>query len=359
MVNTVVGLIDTRSEAEKVVHDLVAEGFNRNNIRVVASGETAPAETEGSGLHGLLVRLGILESHRREIGLPAEHVGYYSEGVRRGGMLVTVSTDEDHMDRAVEILEDHGAVNIEERAAEWQRAGWAAPAGMAETVSASAEPMQPGEEARIPVVEEELKVGKRPVRRGGVRVYSHITEQPVSEAVTLREEHVNVERHPVDRPLTGTDTEAFKESSIEFAETGEEIVAAKEARVVEEVIVSKDVTEHTETVTDTVRRTDVEVEALGAAGTGKISAFEDYDADFRQHYQTHLSSLGEPYDRLSPAYRYGYLLGTDPAYANQDWPSLESDARRRWEESNTGTWEKVKNAIHYAWERAHGRRGMS
>jgi uncharacterized protein (TIGR02271 family) len=309
-----------------------------------------------------MVKLGLLESRRRELGLPAEHIGYYSEGVRRGGYLVTVDAEESQVDRAVDVLEDHGAVNIEERAAEWQRSGWsgARETGLGTTTAAAGtvQPEREGETARIPVVEEELKVGKRAVRRGGVRVYSHVTEQPVSEQVTLREEHVDVERHAVDRPATAADLGAFKEGSIELTETAEEAVVAKEARVVEEVVVSKGATEHTETVEDTVRRTDVEVENLGpGAGTaGGPHAFESYDADFRQHYTSHFGSSGEAWDRYEPAYRYGYGLAGDPAYRGRDWAAIENDARTRWEQQHSGTWERMKDAIRHAWDRARGHR---
>jgi uncharacterized protein (TIGR02271 family) len=278
MVNTVVGLLDERAEAEEVVEDLISEGFDREDIHVVASdtGTTSvgPGKEKESGFHNLMVKLGFLEDRRKELGLPAEDVSYYSEGVRRGGVLITVDTDESEVDRAIEILEEHGAVNIEERAQQWRQSGWTGPIASTETTAAMgtaerplAERTREGEEARIPVVEEELKVGKRAVERGGVRVYSHVTETPVSETVSLREEHINVERRPADRPLMGADTEAFREGTIELTETAEEAVVSKEARVVEEVVVSKDVTEHAETVEDTVRRTDVEVEKL-PPGTG-------------------------------------------------------------------------------------------
>src|SRR5437764_3366736 len=57
---------------------------------------------------------------------------------------------------------------------------------------------QQRDSAAIPVVEEQLKVGKREVQRGGVRVFSRVVETPVNESVNLREEHVNVERRPVN-----------------------------------------------------------------------------------------------------------------------------------------------------------------
>ncbi len=118
-------------------------------------------------------------------------------------------------------------------------------------------------EAVIPVTEEEVHVGKREVESGGVRVQSHIEERPVEERVNVREEHVHVDRRPVNRPITEGDMSAFKEGTIEVRERAEQPVVSKEARVVEEVVVGKDVTEHTETVRDTVRRTDVDVENLG------------------------------------------------------------------------------------------------
>lgn len=118
-------------------------------------------------------------------------------------------------------------------------------------------------EEAIPVVEEELAVGKRTVERGRIQVRSRVIERPVEESVRLREEHVDVERRRVDQPISGDDASAlFQERTVEMRETAEEAVVAKEARVVEEVVVRKDVDEHVEHVHDTVRRTDVDVERI-------------------------------------------------------------------------------------------------
>ena len=104
------------------------------------------------------------------------------------------------------------------------------------------------------------------MQRGGARVHTFVTETPVSEQVTLHEEHVTVDRRPVDRAVTGADT-AFREGTIEVTETAEVPVVSKEARVVEEVVVGKTATDRVETVSDTVRRTDVEVEEIPGATT--------------------------------------------------------------------------------------------
>jgi uncharacterized protein (TIGR02271 family) len=174
--------------------------------------------------------------------------------------------------------------------------------------------------------------------------------------VRLRDEAVHVERRPVDRPATEADFAAAKERTVEVAETDEEPVVRKQARVVEEVVVSKDVEEHTETIRDTVRRTEVEVEAMGTAPIRDIRGFDAYDADFRRHYTTSLASRGHPYDRWSPGYRYGHELASDRRYAGRDWTALEPEARRDWEARHQGTWDEFKDTIRYAWDKVRGQR---
>lgn len=113
------------------------------------------------------------------------------------------------------------------------------------------------EAATIPVIEEELQVGKREVEKGGIRLRTRIVENEAQEKINLREEKVHVERTPVDRPAAATD---LKEEQIEVTETAEVPVVSKEARVIEEVSLNKEVTEKQETIEGTVRSTEVDVE---------------------------------------------------------------------------------------------------
>jgi uncharacterized protein (TIGR02271 family) len=128
------------------------------------------------------------------------------------------------------------------------------------------------QEQVLPVAREELAVGKRQVNQGGVRVYSHVTETPVEETVRLREERATVERRPVDRNVSAGD-DAFQERSFEVNETAEEPVVGKRSRVVEEVRVGKQASERDETIRDTVRQTNVEVEKGGRTAGGTNTGF--------------------------------------------------------------------------------------
>ena len=121
------------------------------------------------------------------------------------------------------------------------------------------------ERESVPVIEEQVSVGKRKVLRGGMRVTSTVSERPIEETVRLREEKVAVEQHRTDRKLSPEEAEkAFQQKTIEVAETAEEAVISKEAHVVEEVSLGKTATEREETVQTTARRTDVTVEEIDA-----------------------------------------------------------------------------------------------
>jgi uncharacterized protein (TIGR02271 family) len=217
----------------------------------------------------------------------------YEEGLRRGHFLLTAHVEDDMADEAVRILEDSDAVDVDRRVEEWRSAGWTGGATASrddqlqgivgddtlkgttgddqlrdygtDQVSQTDQTRLTGQnEQAIPIVEEQLRVGKREVGRGGVRVRSYVVEQPVNEQVSLREEHVNIERRPVDQPLSAAaEGDLFRDQTIEMTETAEEAVVAKEARVTEELVVGKEVEQRTETISDTVRHTEVDVEQLG------------------------------------------------------------------------------------------------
>jgi len=110
----------------------------------------------------------------------------------------------------------------------------------------------------IKVMKEDLVVGKREVEAGGVRVTSHVVETPVQEQVTLHEERVTIERRPVNERVAGT--EVFRDQTIEARATAEEAVVGKDVRVVEEIGIRKEAADRVETVRDTVRRTEIDVE---------------------------------------------------------------------------------------------------
>jgi len=422
MTKTVIGTYSSLETAVAVVNDLVNAGFHRNSISIVANDPdekyagyvdhdtAADGAAAGAGMGaviggigGLLLGLGALAipgigpviaagplaatlagagvgavtggiiGALVDMGVPKESAEAYAESVHRGNTLVVAQVEDNRANEATRIMQRQGLVDIERQAADWRSSGWkgfdtATPASTRANATAKTNTTRntavtsgaPTGDT-FQVVEENLQVGKRAVETGGVRVKSTMSEVPVEEEVRLRQEHVEVERRPVDRPATTADMNAFKEGTIEVRETQEQPVVSKEARVVEEVRINKSVEEHTQKVQDTVRRTDVDVEPI--AGTGSRTAstvstgirpYEAYDPDFRTNYQSTYSSLGS-YDRFQPAYRYGYTLATDKRYQGRSWADIEPEARKSWNSQNQNSWEDFKDAIQYSWDKVRGK----
>jgi len=410
MTKSLIGTYTDMETASKVVNDLVNAGFHRNSISLIANNandqyssyvqpdvtldDTAKGAGAGAaigGIGGLLLGLGALAipgigpiiaagpiaaalagagigavtggiiGALVDMGVPEESAEIYAEGIRRGNVIVVAQVADNRMDEATRIMQRNGLIDIEREAEGWRSAGWT---GFDETADYTKAPVSNRGETRrsnlddetIEIVEEEIQVGKRAVDTGGVRVKSYVREVPVEEEVTLRQEHVEVERRPVNRLATSADFDTFKEGTIEVRETQEEAVIAKEARVVEEVHVSKNVDQRTEKVQDTVRRTEVEVEQLGGNGrtTNGFAAYEVYDPEFRTYHKSSHQGAGS-YDRYQPAYRYGYTLASDSRYQGRQWSDVEAQARKDWNSKHQNSWEDFKDDIRYAWDKVRGK----
>jgi len=269
MSHTVVGVFDSSSEAQTAVQHLVTNGITRDRIDV--SPQTA-SNTSGHHTHEDNDSIG--DFFRNLFGSD-EKTDHYSRYARNGSVVTVHATSAQEAERAADIMDEYGAVNLDERAT-----GYAA--GMTGTTATDTTRRDldtTSTDKSIPIIEENLHVGKREVETGGVRVRSRIVERPVEEHLRLREEHVDVDRRPVNRPATEADMNNFKEGEISLTERAEVPMVDKEARVVEEVRIRKDVEEHVEDIHETVRKTDVEVDRLSEGELGRRTTALDADDD--------------------------------------------------------------------------------
>jgi len=281
MALTVVGVFDDAQEAQKAVNDLVSEGFSRDSIDLSTNtgqypdggsdaDRTVNHNDDDSGIGGFFKSLfgsDDDDDYRR-----------HTTVAQRGSLVTVHAMSEDQAEKAADILDDNGAVNVNDRAEQY---GYAGTGTMGASTSVTGMGVgndmdmndmdmtnrsttdRADTDQTIKVIKENLEVGKREVEQGGTRVRSRIIERPVEESVRLREERVTVQRNPVNRPATDADLNAFKEGDITMTEYSEVPVVSKTANVVEEISVGKEVNERTETVQDTVRETEVDVDNLG------------------------------------------------------------------------------------------------
>jgi uncharacterized protein (TIGR02271 family) len=293
----IVAVFESQDAVENARDSLLELGFQRDQISI--TDRSASEHTlRTPGAHGSFW------AHVKEMFMPERDRHTIEESIRRGEYVLVADVDEARVDEAVERLELSGAVDLDEREGQWRAAGRTSGSDTAADASASTAAGDATGSARaadgqpvsaetvaavrpesrvadrdaggtIPVVEEQLHIGKREVNRGSVRVRSYIVEEPVHDEVRLREERVAVERRPVNAPARpvakGSPEDLFQERTIEVTETAEQAVVGKEARVTEEVVVSKTAIERTERVDDIVRHTDVQVEDSRSVGGGRPS----------------------------------------------------------------------------------------
>jgi uncharacterized protein (TIGR02271 family) len=243
--HTVVAVFGTAAQAAAAVNDLQAahilpDAISQHTKTLTASGTT--------------------HSPPHEVGLWASLFGsdhdtsVYDRSVEEGASVLTVRVPDDGVDRVTSILESHNPIDLDEHAAQYTADG--------ATGGAVSNSRPASGEDTIRLAEERLAVGKRAVSGGTTRVRRYVVETPVEEQVALQDEKVVVDR----RPVTGGQPVAeFTDKTIEMTETNEEAVVSKTARVTEEVSLRKQATDRVETVKDTVRREEVEIEQVPGA----------------------------------------------------------------------------------------------
>jgi uncharacterized protein (TIGR02271 family) len=343
---TLVGIYDDYEEAQRAQEDLVEAGFAQGDIELRRD---AGGEAKGSrGIGGFF---------RSLFSDNDPDATMYSDALQRGNVVLSVTTpDEEQGERAIDVMNRHHPVDIDRLGydtsgtrppATAQTSGTSGTGSTSSTASTtgtgSATGMGAGAQTRIPVVKEEIAIGKRQVQRGGVRVYQRVVDRPVEQEVRLREEKIDVQRKPVNRPASAEDLAAFKEGTFELQETAEEAVVQKSARVVEEVEVGKTAKERTQRISEKVRETRVDVEPVS-------------DEEYRAHWKQRYGSAGGTYDDYQPAYQFGADLAEDERYRGRQWADAEPDVRADWERKNPGsTWDKFKDSIRYAWARVTGK----
>jgi uncharacterized protein (TIGR02271 family) len=253
----IVTLFDTADHANAAKNNLEKAGFPTGDISMVGSAEL-PHGTSALREPGLWHRLfgSDIEQHEATI---------YSKAVEEGGVVLTLRAPKSDVPKAMGILNQHNVVDVQDRAVETGILSKAAALPVA-AAAAAAVPVKPlttdvSKSEVIRLAEEQLEVGKRLVEQGTTRIRRFVTEKPVEAQVTLHEEHAEVVRRAVSEPEFVKDID-WSDRTVEVMETSEEAVVSKSAHIAEEVVIGKVGTDHVETVHDTVRRQQVEVDRI-------------------------------------------------------------------------------------------------
>lgn len=221
---TVIAAFTDRASADQAIRELSSLNVEGRNIETLEGGDTNHMPH-------------LLAKH-----VPQDRGHLYAEVLRRGAAVVIVDVDDKDAQRVARMLDERGALDLDSAASRWRTAGWQGYSERAQPFDesrAASERIDLERESFV-VIEEEVTVGAREAEGEVVRVRTFVTEHPVEQTVELREEPVPI----------APESSTFTEEEFVVTATSEVPVVKKQAR--------------TETIEETERRRDVEVEQLAA-----------------------------------------------------------------------------------------------
>ncbi|HSJ53473.1 MAG TPA: hypothetical protein VLC52_06960 [Anaerolineae bacterium] len=365
---TIVRLFDDVSIARDAVQELVDAGFDRQEITLMAydpygdyssyvdrpelTGDVGEEAATGAGIGaliggigGLLLGLGALTitgigpivaagpiaaallgagtgatvgglvGLLMEADLDEEHAQLYAEGVRRGGTLVVVQTESDAALRAEQILDRLGPVDIAERSAGWRARGWSGYRGEDQHYDADEIELEQNFYTFEPVYRQHYQ------QTFSSQGHPYSYYEPAyyyGYDLVARQGYHDRDWEEIEHEVRG-DWESRGQGNWE--EFGTAVRHAWD-------------------------------EARQAVDMGDDLYYEDYEdwqPEFREHYETNYATSGRSYLDYDFAYRYGYDLAMDEGYEGRGWDDLEPEARGEWERRGGGAWEVFREAVQHAW----------
>ncbi len=428
MTRTVIALYDNFQDANMAVRELVDNGFNRDDISLMAGDEsgqysryidsdeyrnrsmtedtTAASSGAGvgasigatlGGIGGLLVGLGALVipgigpviaagplsaalaglagagagalaggitggliGALVDAGVPEETAQYYSEGVRRGGTLLSVRASDELSGSAVDIMNRHHPVDINSRASQWREQGWT---GFHQDTDVTRDQESSGSFTGVVDEHAAHDTERIPNTGEGDTSYGSMGSTYSGDAGL----HGSYGEDTSSRRdfQQGSSYGTSRESGRDFDQAGG-VMDQRDSMARGENTSTGDISSQNYNTTtgdftrseSDYRHADSGMQDSGMRGTmdsdfgrGHYRDYSAYDTTFHEHFNTLFGGYGGSYtyDTYQPAYRYGYDMAVDPRYSGRSWQDVEPEAQRYWEDREPGAWERFKDAVQHAW----------
>ncbi len=242
----VVTAYDSADKAKSAMKVLKDAGYDTSNLSIIDSSALNSHETDHVGLWRRLFGENVWD----------HEAAVYGDTIEKGGAVLVARVPDDQVARTMSLLDVHKPLDIHTAAAQ---IGEKVPVQAKALVTPPITKTEARDPETLRLAEEQLNVGKRLFETGTTRIRRFVTERPIEQKVTLHEEHVEVVRKAISDPSSVADID-WSDKAYEVTETAEQAVVNKTARIVEEVTLRRTGSDRVETVKDTVRRQQVEVE---------------------------------------------------------------------------------------------------
>jgi hypothetical protein len=289
MQRTLIAVFDNRGDAQSALEELVLAGFSRQQMYLSEGDPTGAPGADLSSSDGSIVD-SIKHFLSNMFGTDnSEHVQKYSDAVTRGHQVLTLTAaDEREVERAVDIVERWGPVDIDEKTAQWSGS---ALAGDAMRMGTGAQ------QQASPTSQQSVRSAPESVQGAPAGTAQGSTQSGSQQRATGMQGGTNI---PVTQRGGMRVFEHMAEPSMDAS----------------------------------------------------VGASEPDDSYFRSHYNSNYAGAGDQYDDYAPAYEYGSSMASDEQYRGRAWRDVEPQLRGEWEGRNPGSaWSKFKAAVRHGWEK--------
>ena len=332
MQHTLIAVFDNHNDAVSAKNELLASGFTSGDVRLSHGDESAPGgsmSSTGGAAPSTSTTTATTADHEPSIGESIKNFfsdifgsdsdrysTQYSAAVDRGNHVLRVSTDsEAEVERAADIVERFGPIDIDEQSEKW---------GMTEGSGAMMggnRSMSGGQSASLQFDADRLPLNQQSLN------------DPVPMGTTYQEPMGS--RDELSTGSYGVGAAGSLQRDIGGMGGQDQLKAAQRGAV---------------RVFSRSQET-----SAGQAGASATRSSMVNDDDYRKHFTTTYGSTGGSYDDYAPAYGFGSDMARDQKYSGRKWDEVENDLRTDWSSrygSNTGsTWEKMKDAVKHGWNR--------
>jgi hypothetical protein len=332
MKHTLIAVFDNRADAQSAMDELLLSGFAREVVRLTEEAgdleQSRPAVAPGEESFGESIKHFFSDLFGSHTDVYSQK---YSTAVNKGHHVLTVTAaDEPEVERAADIVERFGPVDIDEKSAEWS--GGAGLAGM-ETIRASgAGGMQQAQGASLHFQGDRTLFAQQSLNDERPMGYTY------QESMGPGEE-LSVGRFGSAQGGGAAGSQQRDTSLGGGIESGG-IGAGGAATPAPQAQQNAGIGE--------VQRGGVRVFFGLTATEAKMEA----DSYYRSHWDSTYSAGSTSYDDYEPAYSFGHEMAQ--MYRGQPWNDVEAGVRTNWEARNTtgvSTWEQFKAAIRHGWDR--------
>ncbi|WP_332878528.1 hypothetical protein [Massilia sp. S19_KUP03_FR1] len=340
MQHTLVAVFDNRNDAQQAMDELLASSFTSTNVRLSqgdttgAIGDTtaAPVATPDDDSFATSIRNFFSDIFGSDDSVNAKR---YASAVTSGQYVLTVGpVSEPEVERAADIVERFGPVDIDEESSGAEYGSVAGGLGADQIMRRDSASMQGGQSQSLSFQSDD----RAPFQQGNLN-------DPVPMGGTYQEPMESGQRLSSTGGMSMQD--GTQQGSMQRADLNSGSgLAPTEIKRPGVRVFARDPGD----LGNTGIRTSGGIGSLGADALQQ----SDNDSAFRSHWSSNYDTAGGSYDEYAPAYGYGSQLASDDKYRGRSWDDAESDIRSDWESRNAGTtstWDKMKAAVRHGWER--------